>query len=369
MICSLAATAQTEFRTLSHDEAVKAALKENKLLFIDFYTTWCGPCKMMTKNVFPQKEVGDYFNHTFVCIKLDAEKEDEGKPYLQTYHVAAYPTFVVIDPKSNKVLYNKAGGNFDGNAFIEQIKVGITPDLSPERVAERYHSGERTPEVVQAYANNKVEQSKFIRDSKERLAKLAEATATIDEYWNTLSDAQRLSADNAFCYNTVYLGQKTSSPKITFAMEHREDFDAETLNYINRQIESFVDNIVMNYLSGNTADTDEKIESIQHFITQNRLDPKGKYDTAYKLIKAHEQGDESHYIDVCEKNFADLDEIQQQRLLMSFSELITSHDKSIVQKADRFMRKQFMTVDATTIYFASMSLMQFQKRMEDSAIE
>ena len=87
-----AVTAQTNFRSIDFNEALKQSQAENKLVFIDFYTDWCGPCRKMSKEVFPQKQVGDYFNAQFVCIKLNAEKEGEelaqkfevnkGLPYL-----------------------------------------------------------------------------------------------------------------------------------------------------------------------------------------------------------------------------------------------------------------------------------------------
>ena len=64
------------FRPLSYTEAIELAAKENKMVFIDFYTTWCGPCKRMSKEVFSQQEVGEYFNRTFISLKLDAEKEN-----------------------------------------------------------------------------------------------------------------------------------------------------------------------------------------------------------------------------------------------------------------------------------------------------
>lgn len=70
-------TAQTNFRSIDFNEAVKQSQAENKLVFIDFYTDWCGPCRKMSKEVFPQKQVGDYFNSQFVCIKLNAEKKEK----------------------------------------------------------------------------------------------------------------------------------------------------------------------------------------------------------------------------------------------------------------------------------------------------
>lgn len=61
-LLALPGLAQTNFRSITFDEALAAAKAENKMVFIDFYTDWCGPCKAMARDVFPQKAVGDYMN-------------------------------------------------------------------------------------------------------------------------------------------------------------------------------------------------------------------------------------------------------------------------------------------------------------------
>ena len=59
-------------------EALAKAKAENKLVFMDCYTSWCGPCKYMTETIFPQEKAGEFFNPKFVCVKFDMEK-GEGK--------------------------------------------------------------------------------------------------------------------------------------------------------------------------------------------------------------------------------------------------------------------------------------------------
>ena len=65
-----------QFREGSWKEILEIAKKENKLVFVDNYTSWCGPCKKMVSEVFPLKEVGDFYNANFICYKLDCEKGD-----------------------------------------------------------------------------------------------------------------------------------------------------------------------------------------------------------------------------------------------------------------------------------------------------
>ncbi|MDE5611087.1 MAG: thioredoxin family protein, partial [Odoribacter sp.] len=90
------------FREVSYAEALELAAKERKMVFIDFYTAWCGPCKQMSKEVFPQREVGDFFNRKFVSLKVDAEK-GEGKELAVKYKLRAYPTFVVLNAGGEEV--------------------------------------------------------------------------------------------------------------------------------------------------------------------------------------------------------------------------------------------------------------------------
>ncbi|MBR8536912.1 thioredoxin family protein [Carboxylicivirga sediminis] len=84
-------------------EEVKQLAKEhNKPIFIDCYTSWCGPCKMLSKNVFTQAVVGQLFNNNFINYKIDMEKGD-GPALKSQYNVAAYPTLIWVDAEGNEL--------------------------------------------------------------------------------------------------------------------------------------------------------------------------------------------------------------------------------------------------------------------------
>jgi len=85
-----------QFTEASWKEVLKRAKAEKKVIFLDAYASWCGPCKLLQKKVFTQKDVGDYFNGKFINVKMDMEK-GEGPALSQVYPLEAYPTLLFID--------------------------------------------------------------------------------------------------------------------------------------------------------------------------------------------------------------------------------------------------------------------------------
>lgn len=80
------------------EQALAKAKAEQKLIFMDCYASWCGPCRSMEKNVFTQKKVGDYFNHHFISMKCNMEKDDTGRALKRRFDVVSYPTLLFITP-------------------------------------------------------------------------------------------------------------------------------------------------------------------------------------------------------------------------------------------------------------------------------
>ena len=59
------------------DEALAMQKKSPKPIFMDVYTDWCGPCKMLDKNTFSNKDVANYINKNFYAVKFNAEGNEK----------------------------------------------------------------------------------------------------------------------------------------------------------------------------------------------------------------------------------------------------------------------------------------------------
>lgn len=92
-----------EFDRLTLAQAKKQSAKTGKLIFIDCYTDWCGPCKRMAATSFKDDKVGRIFNDKFINLKIEMEKNPDGAVLARMYKVRAYPTLLVIDGKGNLV--------------------------------------------------------------------------------------------------------------------------------------------------------------------------------------------------------------------------------------------------------------------------
>lgn len=89
------------FQNITFNQALAKAKKENKMVFMNVYATWCGPCMLLKKTTFKTEEVADKFNKSFINIDVDAEK-GEGIELSKRYQVQAHPLMLIISP-SGKV--------------------------------------------------------------------------------------------------------------------------------------------------------------------------------------------------------------------------------------------------------------------------
>jgi len=146
----LISTAQDNGIRFSPDTLLSSALKkakaDNRLIFIDCFTTWCGPCKNMDKQVYTDDEVGKFFNRNFINVKFDMEKS-EGLKIKNSYEVNAYPTFLFLNSKGEKVYY--AVGYFDSEPFINIGQNALNANL--KILTKKVESTKRTPNDIYSF--------------------------------------------------------------------------------------------------------------------------------------------------------------------------------------------------------------------------
>ncbi|AZA84651.1 thiol:disulfide interchange protein [Chryseobacterium lactis] len=125
------------------------AKKENKLVFIDAYASWCGPCKLMAKNIFPLQAVGDYYNAHFINAKIDMEK-GEGIELAKKYNVKAFPTYLFIDGNGEAI--HRTLGYVEEKDFIEFAKDAENPNKRLVALKQKFEGGEKDPEFLKNLA-------------------------------------------------------------------------------------------------------------------------------------------------------------------------------------------------------------------------
>ncbi|NSW46317.1 MAG: thioredoxin family protein [Bacteroidales bacterium] len=156
----------------------KEAAKQNKLIFIDCYTSWCGPCKWLAKNVFTNKQVGDFYNKYFINYSLDMEK-GEGKDFQKQYGISAYPTLLFIDSKGN--IQHRYVGACDTATFIGVGKQALDSVNNFGHFLKEYKKGNRTPDFLAKYA---------------LMCASVYYPYNVDEYFKTQADSQLFSEMN-----------------------------------------------------------------------------------------------------------------------------------------------------------------------------
>ncbi|PTS97378.1 hypothetical protein DBR11_17395 [Pedobacter sp. HMWF019] len=131
-------------------EEIKAKAKiENKYLFVDVFATWCGPCKAMDEEVFPNEELGKFMNERFISVKvqMDSNKIDTNQinswfqiahQMAKEYGVKCYPTYLFFD--SNGVAVHKFTGQLDDTTFKKVALSALNPKKQYYNLMKAYRN-------------------------------------------------------------------------------------------------------------------------------------------------------------------------------------------------------------------------------------
>lgn len=220
----------TQFFKGTFAQALAKAKQENKKLMVDCYTLWCGPCRHMAKNVFPDENLGKFMNEHFVCMQLDME-HGEGPERNKTFKVKAYPTFIFFDADGKEM------NRFEGMAMqdefqkrCERILKGETPvsEKDREEVAKKM---EQQPEEKDTI----IDEGKgvnFLKGSEVRLTDvLAQAKRenkrVLIDFWATWCHA--CMQMNKTTFRDTRIGNLMNYSFVNYAVDVDHDPDAKEL--------------------------------------------------------------------------------------------------------------------------------------------
>ncbi|RYD98615.1 MAG: thioredoxin [Sphingobacteriales bacterium] len=191
------------FETGTFAAALDKAKQENKIVFLDVYTTWCGPCKQMAANLFPTAEAGKLYNKHFVNYKIDAEK-GEGIEVAATYKVQGYPTNLFLKPDGS-VVYTVMGAG-DLAWFLENANVAIAESKDPLQWSD-----------YEARLNNSKTDKEFLK--------------------NYLVKGKRLgkNTDKGLdLYVEKYMGKKIKDADILFLLDYNQTMDNKAYTLLDK---------------------------------------------------------------------------------------------------------------------------------------
>ena len=160
LVCATMGFAQgVKFETGTWSDMLAKAKAENKFVFVDVYTQWCGPCKHVAKNIFPLKEIGDAYNSDFINYQIDAESEG-GKEFVKKYPITGVPTFFFINAEG-KVMHKFVGAK-DVQGFIQEADMAkmYARHGGIEHILEAINNGTATKEMLNDYYEHANESEK-----------------------------------------------------------------------------------------------------------------------------------------------------------------------------------------------------------------
>ena len=298
----MGAFAQTNFEELTLAKALEKAKAENKLVFVDTYTSWCMPCKYMANTIFPKPEMGAYLNPRFVCVKYNTE-EGEGAEIMKRYEISAFPTFLILNTKG-EVQHRIVGGSETVEDFIKRVAEGLDEDKAIGILAVKDEKGDRDVDLLVKYARAllAVDDPLTVQVANELISKL--------------NDSQRIDSAYWFIYEHPVLTQ-VGSPNMEYLLANAERFQKSIgAERVNEKIATAFDLQLTNMITGRDRQSGvEAIDKVEKEMEKYEFPSKSRLKLFVEIACTQKSGDVEKLLQVCEKN---IPQIEHEHLLAMF---------------------------------------------------
>ena len=189
-------------------EILAMAKAQNKMVFLDAYTSWCGPCKWMAANMFTNDTIADFYNSKFICAHFDMEK-GEGLQLARQYQVKAYPTLLFIG-KEGEMVHIRVGAPQKTGDYLEMGRIALTPGEGFSALTDRYQAGERDPGFIMKYLDR-------LQGAYMPVAE------PLKQYFESQKESDLVNRDN---WNMIYqFVIDMDSPEFGFLLKHRQAYE------------------------------------------------------------------------------------------------------------------------------------------------
>lgn len=175
-------------------ETTAKAAKENKLIFIDGYTTWCAPCKWMDKNVFVDPSVAEFYNDKFINVKIDMEK-GEGIELRKKYNVGSFPTFLFVNDKGEVI--HRTGSKMSIEEFLGEGRTAADPKRNISYLNKKYEEGQKDIPFVLDFHLAVLRSDRSMADKLGRdiISRISEQELNSELGWNVIKALARSEND------------------------------------------------------------------------------------------------------------------------------------------------------------------------------
>ncbi|CAN5473489.1 hypothetical protein BH11BAC2_BH11BAC2_22030 [soil metagenome] len=135
------------FQDLTYEQAIAKSKAENKPVFLHGFAAWCHYCEYMKDSIYPDAEVGKFYNAHFICIKLDMEKE--GKDLNKRLKITSFPTYVWFDGSGDMI--HRVGGRRYKADFLKIGAEAIDSTKQFRTFDKKFKAGLMSPDEAGNY--------------------------------------------------------------------------------------------------------------------------------------------------------------------------------------------------------------------------
>ena len=305
-----------EFRDLTFRQALEQAQKEGKLVFMDCYTSWCGPCKNMLNNVFTLAEAGEFMNEEFVCVKYDMEK-GEGIELGKRFEVRAFPTFFILRPDGT--VQHKLVGGSQWERFRMRVERGLNEKTSLLYLEGRNQAGKLSTKEYAAYVN-------ALRDA----SRDKEIETFCQEAFGKLNDKVKCRRENWYLLEQEML---PNDERFIYLVENKSDFDKNIGGTIVDERICSVYSDALNRLHSDKGNTwVEMCGLIKRQSEKIEFDGKDKISCLLEYIVALKARDVENVLQCLEKNKENLPTYVEFDMLGGLNFIVDLGDNSQVER-------------------------------------